>query len=64
MKCVVGMGGVGGVVRRHVRPIKNLTFILFFFFGLIRTLHEKSLRCAYVNFVRHHHDLYQILALF
>ena len=22
MKRVVGMGGVGGVVRRHVRPIK------------------------------------------
>ena len=30
MKCVVGMGGVVG---RHVRPIKNLTFIFFFFFG-------------------------------
>jgi len=25
---------------------------------------EKSLRYAYVNFVHHHHDLYQILALF
>ena len=31
VKCVVGM--VGGVVGRHVRPIKNLTFIFFFFFG-------------------------------
>ena len=62
---MVGMGGVGGVVGRHVRPIKNLTFIFFFFFlGLTGTLHEKSLCCAYVNFVRHHHDLYQILALF
>ena len=57
MKCVVGMGGVGGVVGRHVCLKKSDFFFLYLFFylfwliGTLQALSRISSTISKVSFL-------------